>query len=428
MQTLHRRIAPAARRILMLGMLVGVLLAPGEGAARRPAAPPAPQALTISLEPVADVSALGGQPIAITHANDRRMFITLQEGKIAIFDGAQVLPTPFLDITSIVNSGDTEQGLLSVAFDPQYASNGYFYVDYINKTGVGDTVVARYQRSPSNPNVANPASAHTLLTIAQPQANHNGGQLQFGPDGYLYISTGDGGNFGDQGPGHNSTIGNAQDLSRLLGKILRIDVHNNNTGDGLQYDIPPGNPFASDGDPNTRAEIWAYGLRNPWRFSFDRATGDMLIGDVGQDTKEEVDYQPAGSGGKNYGWRCREADLAYASDSHCATDAPSFTGPILVYDHSQGACAVTGGYRYRGARFAPLAGRYFYGDYCNGQIWAATKSGSQWTATPLRDTSLLISAFGEDQFGELYVADRVGGKIYQIVTPTEITFLPLVRR
>src|SRR5262245_45531689 len=319
-------IASLARTMSKLGVVLLVLLALAAGvvAPRQPAlATPAPQAVAVSFQKIADVSTVqGSNPVAIAHAGDGsgRLFIVEQPGRIMIYNGAQLLATPFLDIHAIVNSGDTEQGLLGLAFDPQFATNGYFYVDYIDKSSTaGKTIVARYRRSNSNPNVADPASALPLLTITQPQTNHNGGQLQFGPDGFLYISTGDGGNADDTGPGHNPTIGNAQDLNSLLGKILRIDVHNNNTGDGLAYDIPPGNPFANDGNPNTRAEIWAYGLRNPWRFSFDRQTDDMLIGDVGQNAVEEIDFQPAGVAGRNYGWRCREGDQPFTSDSHCAS-------------------------------------------------------------------------------------------------------------
>src|SRR6266540_3848122 len=244
-------------------------------------AAPRPQSLAIALEPVAGALL---RPVAIAQAGDGsgRLFIVEQRGLIKIYDGTHVLPTPFLDITSIVKSSGNEQGLLGLAFHPNYAVNRYFYVNYTSKSGVaGDTMVARYRRSTNNPNVADPAPGTVLLPIAQPEANHNGGQLQFGADGYLYIATGDGGGGGDQ----HGTIGNAQDLRTLLGKILRIDVNNANTADGLAYDIPPDNPFAGDNKPETRAEIWAYGLRNPWRFTFDRQTHDLFIGDVGQGSR-----------------------------------------------------------------------------------------------------------------------------------------------
>jgi glucose/arabinose dehydrogenase len=393
-------------------------------------AAPTPQALTISLEEIADVNTVdGSQPVAIANAGDGsdRLFIVEQPGRIMIYSDTQLLATPFLDITSIVKSDGSEQGLLGLAFDPDFAENGYFYVNYTNENDIGDTAIVRYQVSAGNPNVANPGSATPLLTITQPQANHNGGALQFGPDDFLYIATGDGGNGGDTGEGHNPAIGNAQDLNSLLGKMLRIDVRNNNTADGLPYDIPPGNPFANDGNPNTRAEIWAYGLRNPWRFSFDRQTGDMFIGDVGQGSVEEVDFQPAAStGGLNYGWRRMEGSDCFNPSTGCDTGA--LIKPILEYDKPQPCGAVTGGYRYRGARYPSLAGVYFYADYCIGQIWAATQSGATWTPTNLLDISASISTFGEDENGELYLADRGSGSIYHIVAPSFFVHMPLVKR
>jgi glucose/arabinose dehydrogenase len=385
-------------------------------------AAPGSQSLSIALE-----LAAGGldSPVAMAHADDGsgRLFIVEQPGRIRIYDGAQLLPAPFLDIQSIVNSDASEQGLLGLAFDPDFASNGFFYVDYTGKNGIGDTVVARYHVPQSTPNTADPASATPLLTIAQPEANHNGGELQFGPDGYMYISTGDGGGGGDA----HGSIGNGQSLNTLLGKILRIDVRNQNAGDGLAYDIPADNPFV--GTQGARGEIWAYGLRNPWRFSFDRATGDMFTGDVGQGSREEIDFQPSSSaGGENYGWRCREGTQPYnMSTPNCATAA--FTAPILDYDHGNGRCAVTGGYRYRGGEFPQLQGVYFYGDFCNGQIWGALPSGASWVSTPLLDTNELISTFGEDEAGELYIADQGGGQIYRIAgTDTVAIYLPIVRR
>jgi len=387
-------------------------------------AAPSPQSLAIALEPVADGLE---RPVAIAHAGDGsgRLFIVEQGGVIKIYDGTHVLPTPFLDITTIVNSSANEQGLLGLAFDPNYVTNGYFYVNYTSKSGVaGDTVVARYRRSTGDPNVADP-TATVVLPIAQPETNHNGGQLQFGADGYLYIATGDGGGAGDQ----HGTIGNAQSLNTLLGKLLRIDVNNANTGGGLPYDIPPNNPFASDNNPNTRAEIWAYGLRNPWRFTFDRQTHDLFIGDVGQGSREEIDFQPAGSnGGENYGWRCREGDQPFNMTSNCNT--ATFTSPIIVYATPTNPCgAVTGGYRYRGSRFAQLSGVYFYADYCTGRIWGAVQNGNAWTSSQLLDTDASISTFGEDQNGELYLADLAGGQIYRIVgTDTFFAYLPIIQQ
>jgi glucose/arabinose dehydrogenase len=334
------------------------------------------------------------QPVALTHAGDTRLFITQQTGTVMI-DDAFGLRT-FLDIRSLVLSGG-ERGLLSVAFHPRYRDNGLFFVYYTNRNG--DNNLARYKVS-SDPDRADAASGTILLTIPHPNfANHNGGQLQFGPDGYLYIGTGDGGSGGD--PNNH-----AQDLTQLLGKLLRIDVDH-----GTPYAIPPSNPFAQRA--GARGEIWAYGLRNPWRFTFDRDTGDLWIGDVGQDSYEEVDLQPATSiGGENYGWRRMEGFHCYNPSSNCAD--PSFTMPVLEYPHSSGACSISGGYRYRGTQIPSLRGAYLYGDYCSGTIWSATQTGTAWTAKTLFATTIRISSFGEDVSGELYVLDVAKGVVYKI--------------
>ena len=338
------------------------------------------------------------QPVALTHAGDSRLFITQQIGTVVIFDASGLRSTPFLDIRSIVLSSG-ERGLLSVAFHPRYRQNGLFFVYYTNKNG--DNSIARYKVSSGDPNLADPASGVILLTIPHPNfANHNGGQLQFGPDGYLYIGTGDGGSAGD--PNNHG-----QDLTQLLGKILRIDVDR-----GLPYTIPPSNPFFALS--SARNEIWAYGLRNPWRFSFDRENGDLWIGDVGQNVYEEVDRQPATSiGGENYGWRKMEGFHCFNPSSNC-TD-PSFTMPVLEYAHTQGACSITGGYRYRGTQIAVLRGAYLYGDYCTGDIFRADPSGATWTSTRLFATTISISSFGEDWSGELYVLDVAKGIVDRIV-------------
>jgi Glucose / Sorbosone dehydrogenase len=339
-------------------------------------------------------------PVAITHANDIRLFITQQHGQILIFDGTRVLPTPFLDISSLVTCCD-ERGLLSVAFHPRYRDNGFFFVYYVDRSIDTNVVIARYSVSSSDPNRADPSSARILLTISHRNfGNHNGGQLQFGPDGYLYAGTGDGGGAGD-------TLGNGQKLTALLGKMLRIDVDS-----GSLYAIPPSNPFASRNDAD--GEIWAYGLRNPWRFSFDRVTGDLWIADVGQGAWEEVDLQPATSiGGENYGWNKMEGKHCFNASSNC--NDGSLTLPIIEYDHSNSACSITGGYRYRGARFFRLQGLYIYGDYCSGGIFTATQQGTVWTTRSLIAAEFPISTFGEDASGEVYVADYTGGVIYQIV-------------
>jgi hypothetical protein len=250
--------------------------------------------------------------------------------------------------------------------------------------------------------VANPASAQVVLTIAQPFTNHNGGQLQFGPDGFLYIGMGDGGSGGDP-------FNNAQNLATLLGKMLRIDVNG-----GIPYAIPLNNPFI--GVPGARGEIWAPGLRNPWRFSFDRLTGDLFIADVGQNRFEEVDFQSAASaGGENYGWRLMEGLHCFIPTINC--NDGTLTLPIIEYDHSLGKCSITGGYRYRGVQQPGLFGIYFFADLCTGQIWGASQDGlGVWSFTELLDTALMIATFGEDEAGELYVADFMGGTVFRIVT------------
>src|SRR5688572_24974038 len=289
------------------------------------------------------------KPVAITHAGDSRLFITEQSGRVVIHDGTAVLPVPFLDIRSIVGDNQNEQGLLSVAFHPNYSSNGYFFVNYTDLSG--DTVVARYSVSPVDPNRADPNSARIILEINQPYSNHNGGQLQFGPDGYLYIGMGDGGAGGDP-------ENRAQNLGSLLGKMLRIDVDREEGS--RRYGIPASNPFV--GVYAARGEIWALGLRNPWRFTFDRLTGDMFIGDVGQGEIEEIDFQPGTSpGGENYGWRRMEGTHCYNPSSNC--NPGNLVLPILEYSHNHG-CSVTGGYRYRGSRYPQLRDLYLYGDYC----------------------------------------------------------------
>jgi glucose/arabinose dehydrogenase len=354
-------------------------------------------------------------PIAITHAGDGsgRLFITLQAGQIVIYDGTRIVPSPFLDIRPLVSSGG-ERGLLSVAFHPSYRSNGLFFVNYTNT--VGDTVIARYSVSQDS-NLADSDSAAILLTIKQPFANHNGGQLQFGRDGYLYIGMGDGGSAGDP-------LKNGQDLGTLLGKMLRID-----TDGASPYAIPPGNPFV--GTEGARAEIWALGLRNPWRFSFDRLSGDLFIADVGQDSWEEVNYQPAASsGGENYGWRLMEGNHCYNPPSNCNTGA--LTLPIVEYAHGPNdslGCSITGGYRYRGNKNPALRGIYFYADFCTGRIWGASQqAGGGWTTSELLDTSLSITSFGEDEAGEVYVAhySPSAGAIYRIVQVGGVRGVPWV--
>jgi glucose/arabinose dehydrogenase len=336
------------------------------------------------------------KPTYLTHAGDGsgRLFITEQVGRIRLVVDGQLLGQPFLDISSLVGSRASEQGLLSIAFHPRYASNGYFFVNYTDVRG--DTVVARYHVS-SDPNVADPESGTVLLTIDQPYANHNGGQLHFGPDGYLYIGMGDGGSAGDP-------QNNGQRLDTLLGKLLRIDVDA-----ASPYGIPPDNPFRNRSD--AKPEIWAYGLRNPWRFSFDRATGDLYMADVGQNAYEEVDFQPAASrGGENYGWNFMEGNHPYGGRSR----RPEFTPPVAEYSHAEGGCSVTGGYVYRGTRLPGLTGIYLFGDYCTGLTWTLYRSApDMWERRLFLRTNLRISSFGEDEAGELYVLDHAGA-VYRL--------------
>lgn len=357
--------------------------------------------LQISLTPV--VSGLAS-PVVVAHAGDgsNRLFVVEQEGRIQLVKNGVVQPTPFLDITDRISSGG-ERGLLGLAFPPTYASKGYFYVNYTDTSG--NTVIARY-RLTNDADRADPASEEIILRIDQPFANHNGGHLAFGADGLLYIGTGDGGSAGDP-------QNNGQRSDTLLGKILRIDVESSTT---LPYVIPTSNPFLTTNDPTDqiRDEIWASGLRNPWRFSFDRQTGDLYIGDVGQNTFEEINFQPVGSnGGENYGWKILEG---FDRFNNSTADTSGLTLPVAGYDHSQGA-SVTGGVVYRGSAPSEAQGVYFYGDFVNGRIWGLRQNGATWETALLLDTPYGISTFGEDEAGNVYVADYFGGAIYQLGVP-----------
>jgi len=337
---------------------------------------------------------------------DRLFIVEQMSGQIKIFKNGALLASPFLDIGSKITAGG-ERGLLGLAFHPQYPDSGYFYVDY-TRSSDGATVVARYNVS-GNPDSADVGSEVVLLTISQPYVNHNGGMLTFGPtDGYLYIGMGDGGSGGD--PNNNG-----QSDTTLLGKILRIDVDN-----GLPYSIPPSNPYA--GSPTVKEEIWARGVRNPWRYSFDRQTGDMYIADVGQSVNEEIDFQEYNDpGGENYGWRCYEGDDPY-NTSGCGPTT-DYTFPIYQYGHTLGRCAITGGYVYRGCAISDLNGTYFFGDYCTGEIWSLEYNGSVVSNFQDRTAELAptgtsidqVSSFGEDAFGEIYIVDYSDGEIYKIV-------------
>ncbi|NNJ10363.1 glucose dehydrogenase [Chloroflexales bacterium ZM16-3] len=353
--------------------------------------------LSVRLEEV-----LGGfnRPTFITGAGDGsgRLFVAEQVGRVwVVRDGARA-DLPFLDISDLVDVSGSEQGLLSVAFHPRYAENGSFFVDYTDLRG--DTVVARYHVS-ANADLADRDSAEVLLAQQQPAANHNGGQLAFGPDGYLYVGLGDGGGGGD-------TYGNGQNLGTLLGTILRLDV------DGAPpYGIPADNPFVGRGD--ARPEIWAWGLRNPWRFSFDRETDDLYIADVGQNAVEEVNVQPAASaGGENYGWNTMEGTDCFLAQG---CDQAGLTLPVTTYRHSsaEGGCSITGGYVYRGKRLPQAVGLYLYSDYCSGNLWALRRQGAGWENRLIGKLGVSPSSFGEDEAGELYVADHAGGAIYRVV-------------
>ncbi len=406
------------RRTWLIGVLAGIFahsVAMGQGLE-----------LTSSL-------LVGGlnRPLGVVQAGDGsgRLFLVQQSGQILIHDGTGVLPTPFLDISTKISCCG-EKGLLGLAFHPGYAANGFFFVAYTESALNGasppqnDVIVARYQVSGGDPNVANAASEVILMDIFQPFGNHNGGHLAFGPDGFLYIGSGDGGSGGD--PSNRG-----QNLNTLLGKLLRIDV--DSADPGRNYAVPASNPFATDGlagcndsclTPSTCGstcdEIWSYGLRNPWRFTFDREKGDLYLGDVGQDKWEEVSFQPAAStGGENYGWKVMEGTHCHPPDPFESCTPPAgHLPPILEYDHgATGGCSVTGGFVYRGSTHPRLDGVYLYGDFCSGRIWGTVpRCDGVWQSRLLLDTPFSISSFGEDEAGELFVADLANstGEVYRL--------------
>jgi hypothetical protein len=358
-------------------------------------------ALPIALDPV--VTGLD-RPVGVVDARDGsdRLFIFTLPGQIWVWDGEKLLDEPFLDIADGVNCCFGERGMGGLAFHPEFADNGFFYVAYDGSEEIAR--VSRFRVS-GNANRANPGSERVLLRVPQPFPQHNLGQLVFGPDGYLYIGSGDGGSGGDP-------LNNGQDLGTLLGKILRIDVDG-----GFPYAIPPDNPFVDT--PGARPEIWAYGIRNAWRFSFDRNNGDLYIGDVGQDGWEEVDLQPgSSSGGENYGWRLMEGTSCFDPATDC--NDGSLTLPILEYSHfvgdvDQGCRSVTGGYRYRGPSAPTLPRFYIFGDFCSGEIWGARPNAAGvWVSNLLIDSNLLLVSFAEDRRGRLYAVDFKGG-VYRIV-------------
>ena len=384
-----------------IAMLIVLVLCPGISLAQEPeetiiSRDSAPSAEDVVLTEIASGF---NRPLYATHADDgsERLFVVEQTGKVWIIkDGVRTRP-PFLDISGLISASAnrpySEQGLLGLAFHPDFGANGYFFVNYTDRSGT--TVVARYQVSLSSPDVADAGGGQIIFQLGQPFANHNGGHIDFGPDGYLYISLGDGGSA-------NDPLGAGQNRRLLLGSIIRIDV------DGAApYAIPPDNPFV--GEDSALDEIWAYGLRNVWRFSFDRATGDMYLADVGQNLLEEVNFQPAdSSGGENYGWNVWEGTNRFAGGS-----AQDHVPPVFEYPHSLG-CSVTGGYVYRGGAIPQLEAVYLFGDYCTGRMWAMYRDPDlNWQAEEFANTGMAISSFGEDEIGEIYVVDY-SGIIYRI--------------
>lgn len=349
--------------------------------------------LEIDLEPFVD--GLEG-PLLLTHAGDGsgRSFVVEQGGTIRTVQNGQVEPEPFLDISAKTEAGG-ERGLLGLAFHPDFERNGRFFVNYTDLAG--DTIVAAYSADGDR---GDPGSERVLLKIDQPYANHNGGHLAFGPDGYLYIASGDGGSAGDPQE-------NGQDRDSLLGKLLRIDVDG-----GEPYGIPRDNPFADgiDGAP----EVWAYGLRNPWRFSFDEDDEALWIADVGQGELEEINRVPDDEGGLNYGWNEMEGSRCFENDD---CDAAGTVSPVTEYEHDLG-CSVTGGFVYRGAEFPQLNGAYFFADYCSGNIWAID-SATEGPVEPtlLASTERALSSFGLDEEGEIYVTDIGAGEVLRLVAP-----------
>ena len=336
-------------------------------------------------------------PVGLVNAADGsgRLFVIEQEGKIHIIKDGKLFPEPYLDMRTRVGSQANEQGLLGLVFHPRYIENGYFYVNYTDRNGA--TVIARYTVSSDTPDRADLESEKRLMVIHQPFGNHNGGAVVFGLDGFLYLGLGDGGSA-------NDPQGNGQSTNTHLGKILRIDID-----EGESYAIPQSNPFVNGGG---LPEIWAYGLRNPWRFSFDRLNGDLYIADVGQNTWEEIDYFPSSAApGANFGWNYREGAHAFEGTP---PEGLNLIDPVVEYDHSQG-CSVTGGMVYRGTNLPAWQGVYLYGDFCSGKVWGLLRNpDGGWQARLMFETGANITSFGEDEAGEVYLVERKGG-MYQLI-------------
>lgn len=344
-------------------------------------------------------------PVSIANAGDSRLFVVERGGLIKILNAnGTVNSTPFLNVSALVTAGG-EKGLLGLAFHPNFATNGYFYINYTNTSS--NTVIARYSVLAANPNVANSNSGVVLMTINQPYGNHNGGDLKFGPDGFLYIGMGDGGNGGDpQGYAQNLTIDTNNPSRVFLGKMLRINVTTSTTAP--YYTIPPTNPYVGQAG---KEEIWAIGLRNPWKYSFDSANGNLWIADVGQNAREEINRTTAPlTAGLNYGWRCYEGNASF-NTTGCPTQS-SLTFPFVEINHSTGACSITGGYVYRGTQYPNLQGKYLFTDYCDSRIGIVTSTGALSYTSAFGNNFV---AFGEDFNKELYIAAINNGTIYKIV-------------
>jgi glucose/arabinose dehydrogenase len=390
-----RAFVPAVLRLGLLALL-GLLVVSGPPVdpSRAEAEWPQPQ-----LRPVVDGLA---QPVHVTHAGDGsgRLFVAERAGRVRIVKEGHLMAAPFLDIRGRVQSNFEEQGLLSVAFPPGDAAKDGFYVFYTARRdpdGGGSVLTVSHFAVTADPDVADPDTEQKILTVDHPTfANHNGGMLAFGPDGHLYAGTGDGGSGGDPAD-------HAQDPHSLLGKLLRLDAENGASA----------------------PEVWALGLRNPWRFAFDPATGDLYVADVGQGAYEEVDFQPAPlAAGANYGWPCREGLHRYRSAAGCGG---ALADPVAEYLHANGDCAVVGGRVYRGPEYPRMVGVYIYGDYCTGALWGLRRDGGAWVARRLAQTGHAISSFGEDQAGRLYLADLDTGSIYEVVDPRPATFARALR-
>ncbi len=355
-------------------------------------------------------------PVAVTHAGDGRLFISQLRGQVLVLQDGEILPEPFLDVTSRVLG--TGHGLLNLAFHPNYAENGFVYA-HLGEKGTADSIVVRYRVSADDPGRVDLESEVVLLRIVKEIRRHYGGQLRFGPDGYLYVSTGDG---SGRDPDTREDLIDpecaSQDVGRLEGKLLRLDV-DRNVDVAPYYAVPDDNPFRGSG----LGEVWATGLRNPWRFSFDRETGDLWISDVGQDDREEVNLQPAGSpGGENYGWKIMEGTDCFGDTTGCRGSVPvchaaTITRPVLEYSYRSG-CSVTGGFVYRGSLVPELYGRYVYGDYCQGTIWAAEEVDGAWQTEELLPRLPWVVSIDEEASGELLLSDHLGGAVYRLVDPT----------